>query len=386
MNYTPHSRKREGDGQRRGKETGIALMIVLWVLTLLSVMVFEFCATMRIEATITGNFKEGANSYYLALAGINRAIIEIAKSKSSVKKFKGSEETMVKGNKEDETEEEEESKEWKPREEPYTFPFADGECEVKIGDEGSKINLNWVAAQAKKNRKLLTDILEKSCGLEGDERDIIADSIIDWVDKDHAHLLNGAEDEYYESLEDPYECRDGDFAVTEELLLVNGVTEEIYYGKKSSSEESDEFEGKTDTDLPEDEEWGNWEGERRIAQEGLSEIFTVFSSKKALKINLNDAPYGLLMSVQGMTDEVALRIIELRREEEFEDRNDARLKTLPNYNQIASKITVDSTNFYRIEACGKVADSSVKRTVAAVIELTMKKREKYKILYWQEGV
>jgi len=386
MNYTPHSREQEGDGQRRGKETGIALMIVLWVLTLLSVMVFEFCATMRIEATITGNFKEGANSYYLALAGINRAIIEIAKSKSSVKKFKGSEETMVKGNKEDETEEEEESKEWKPREEPYTFPFADGECEVKIGDEGSKINLNWIAAQAKKNRKLLTDILEKSCGLEGDERDIVADSIIDWVDKDHAHLLNGAEDEHYESLEDPYECRDGDFVVTEELLLVNGVTEEIYYGKKSSSEESDEFEGKTDTDLPEDEEWGNWEGERRIAQEGLSEIFTVFSSKKALKINLNDAPYGLLMSVQGMTDEVALRIIELRREEEFENINDARLKTLPNYNQIASKITVYSTNFYRIEACGKVADSSVKRTVAVVIELTMKKKEKYKILYWQEGV
>jgi hypothetical protein len=83
---------------------------------------------------------------------------------------------------------------------------------------------------------------------------------------------------------------------------------------------------------------------------------------------------------------VALRIIELRREEEFENINDARLKTLPNYNQIASKITVDSTNFYRIEACGKVADSSVKRTVAVVIELTMKKKEKYKILYWQEGV
>lgn len=382
MNYTPHSREREGDGQGRGAETGIALMIVLWVLTLLSVMVFEFCATMRIEATITGNFKEGANSYYLALAGINRAIIEIVKTKSSVKKFKGSKETMVKGK--DETEEEEESKEWKPREEPYTFPFADGECEVKIGDEGSKINLNWVAAQAKKNRKLLTDILEKSCGLEGDERDIIADSIIDWVDKDHAHLLNGAEDEYYESLEDPYECRDGDFVVTEELLLVNGVTEEIYYGKKSSSEESDEFEGKTDTYLPEGEEWGNWEGERRVSQEGLSEIFTVFSSKTSLKININDAPYGLLMSVQGMTDEVALRIIELRREEEFKNRNDARLKTLPNYNQIASKITVDPTNFYRIEACGKVADSSVKRTVTAVIELTMRKKEKYKILYWQE--
>ncbi|MBW1840040.1 MAG: general secretion pathway protein GspK, partial [Deltaproteobacteria bacterium] len=350
---------------------------------LLSVMVFEFSYTMRLEATVTRNFKEGANSYYLAQAGINRAVIEIVKTKSSVKKFKGSKESLVKDKEQDETGEEEESKEWRPREEPYAFPFGGGECEVKIGDEGSKINLNWVAKEAKKNRKLLTDILEKSCGLEGEKRDTIADSIIDWVDKDSAHLLNGAEDDYYESLEDPYECRDGNFVVTEELLLVRGVTEEIYYGKKPFSEEGDEFEEKVSTYSAGGEEWGNLGEERRITQ-GLSEIFTVFSSKTSHKININDASYGLLMSMQGMTDEVALRIIELRREEEFENINDVRLKTLPNYNQIASKITVDPTNFYRIEACGRVADSSVKRTITAVIELTMKKRNKYAIVYWQE--
>jgi len=383
MNHMSHNAKREADKWKIAAEKGIALMIVLWVLTLLSVMVFEFSYTMRLEATVTRNFKEGANSYYLAQAGINRAVIEIVKTKSSVKKFKGSKESLVKDKEQDETGEEEESKEWRPREEPYAFPFGDGECEVKIGDEGSKNNLNWVAKEAKKNRKFLTDILEKSCGLEGEKRDTIADSIIDWVDKDSAHLLNGAEDDYYESLEDPYECRDGNFVVTEELLLVRGVTEEIYYGKKPFSEEGDEFEEKVSTYSAGGEEWGNLGEERRITQ-GLSEIFTVFSSETSHKTNINDASYGLLMSVQGMTDEVALRIIELRREEEFENINDVRLKTLPNYNQIASKITVDPTNFYRIEACGRVADSSVKRTITAVIELTMKKRNKYAIVYWQE--
>jgi len=383
MNHMSHNVKRKADKWKIAAEKGIALMIVLWVLTLLSVMVFEFSYTMRLEATVTRNFKEGANSYYLAQAGINRAVIEIVKTKSSVKKFKGSKESLVKDKEQDETGEEEESKEWRPREEPYAFPFGGGECEVKIGDEGSKINLNWVAKEAKKNRKLLTDILEKSCGLEGEKRDTIADSIIDWVDKDSAHLLNGAEDDYYESLEDPYECRDGNFVVTEELLLVRGVTEEIYYGKKPFSEEGDEFEEKVSTYSAGGEEWGNLGEERRITQ-GLSEIFTVFSSKTSHKININDASYGLLMSVQGMTDEVALRIIELRREEEFENINDVRLKTLPNYNQIASKITVDPTNFYRIEACGRVADSSVKRTITAVIEHTKKKRNKYAIVYWQE--
>ena len=101
-------------------ESGIALMLVLWVLTLLSVMVFEFCYTMRLEATIAHNFKEGARSYYIAQAGINRALIELVKAESAVKKFKGSKDSMVKDKNMGETEEdEEESKEWKPRETPF---------------------------------------------------------------------------------------------------------------------------------------------------------------------------------------------------------------------------------------------------------------------------
>lgn len=367
------------------KEKGIALMLVLWVLTLLSVMVFEFCYTMRIEATITKNFKEGARSYYLAQAGINRAVIEIVKTKSAVKK-------MVKDEEKDEAEEEEESKEWKPSAEPYTFPFEDGECEVKIGDEGSKLNLNEIAKKAKKNRKELIVILEE-CGLEGEERDIIADSIIDWVDKDHAHLLNGAEDDYYKSLEDPYECRDGKFVVTEELLLVRGVTEEIYYGRKSPGEEGEVLEEEADAYSPDGEDLHGLEGGKGITK-GLSELFTVFSKGTSGKININDDSLPLMktkLKKKGMTDEmaseVAGKIFELRREEEFESINDSRLiEGVPYYSQIKPYITVDPTNFYRIEARGKIGDSSVKRTITAVIELTMKKRDKYKIVYWQEGV
>ena len=367
-------------------EKGIALMLVLWVLTLLSIMVFEFCYTMRIEATITKNFKEGERSYFFAQAGINRAIIEIVKTKSAVKKFKGSKESMVKDEEKDVDEDEEETEEWKPREEPYTFPFEDGECEVKIGDEGSKINLNWIAKKAKSDRKLLTDIFENSFGLEGEERDIIVDSIIDWVDKDHNHLINGAEDEYYESLEDPYECRDGDFVVTEELLLVRGITDDIYYGRNLSSKERDELMEEGYTSPIKESEQGLEEDEERRIGGGLSELFTVFSNRNALKVNINDAPYSLLMSVSGMTDDAARKIIELRREEEFENIRDARLMELPNYNQIAPQITVEPSECYRIEARGRVDGSSVARTVSTVVEITPKRKDKYQIVYWQEGV
>ena len=373
------------DNKRRTKESesGIALMLVLWVLALLSMIVFEFCFTMRIEATITKNFKEGERSYYLAQAGINRAFIELIKTHRSTKKFKGAKNTLV-----DDPEEEiedEETQEWKPREEPYLFELEDGACEVTISDEGGKINLNWIAKEAKKNRKLLSDIIEKSSGLEGEERDIVVDSIIDWVDKDHNHLMNGAEDEYYESQEDPYEARDGDFVIPEELLLVRGITEDLFYGNPYDPEEGDEDrkdKRKSAFDFSKSEDDEDW----ITTGEGLSELFTTFSSSRSFKVNVNDASYGLLMSIPGMTEDVTEMIIELRREEEFDNISDARLVSLPNYNQIKSYITVDPTMLYRIEARGNVSDSSVGRSITAVVELTPRKKDKYTVLYWQEGV
>ena len=53
---------------------------------------------------------------------------------------------------------------------------------------------------------------------------------MDWRDKDNLHRLNGAEDDYYLSLPQPYKCKNGDFTSIEELLLVRGVTPEIFYG------------------------------------------------------------------------------------------------------------------------------------------------------------
>ena len=174
--------------------------------------------------------------------------------------------------------------------------------------------------------------MEKSCGLEGEDRDIIVDSIIDWVDKDHNHLMNGAEDEYYESLEDPYEARDSEFVVAEELLLVRGITEDIFYGRKDPFDDADTETEQQDSfaidPFAEDGEGGN------IVYQGLSELFTVFSASSSIKININDAPYGLLMTVPAMTEDLAQRIIELRREEEFESMQDARLMELLNFAQI----------------------------------------------------
>ncbi|HMM75838.1 MAG TPA: type II secretion system minor pseudopilin GspK [Gammaproteobacteria bacterium] len=53
--------------------------------------------------------------------------------------------------------------------------------------------------------------------------------LLDWLDADgDTRFPNGAEDEYYTRLEEPYRAANGPFADVSELRLVRGITPEIY--------------------------------------------------------------------------------------------------------------------------------------------------------------
>jgi len=71
----------------KNNEKGIALLLVLWIVTLLTVICAEFSWTMRTETTTVTNFKEGEQAYYTAEAGINRAIVEMMRTSSLIRRF-----------------------------------------------------------------------------------------------------------------------------------------------------------------------------------------------------------------------------------------------------------------------------------------------------------
>jgi len=88
------------------------------------------------------------------------------------------------------------------------------------------VNINGI------HRALLTNVV-KECGLgPGADRDTVIDSILDWRDPNREHRLNGAEEDYYRGLDPPYSSKDSDLDVLEELLLVRGVTPELFFGKQ----------------------------------------------------------------------------------------------------------------------------------------------------------
>jgi type II secretory pathway component PulK len=62
---------------RRRHERGVALLLVLWVFMVLGVIALDFARYMRDDAMAAINFADEARGYYIALAGMNRALFDV---------------------------------------------------------------------------------------------------------------------------------------------------------------------------------------------------------------------------------------------------------------------------------------------------------------------
>ncbi len=242
-------------------QNGIAMMVVLWVLVLLMALATEFAFSMKMEVNTTRNFKEDVESYFLAKAGIALAMSEILKPARfhSIHPDHGwisgipqaPKEASLENKATGETrnfagivpfEETEDSRE-KEQEQEYEIierkkiPLGNGEITYTITDENGKIAIN------KASRGVLIKVM-KNAGLEiGEERDIIVDSILDWIDKDSNHRINGAEDDYYKNEGLPYTAKNGRIETLTELLKVRGMTEEIFYGSSENESGPGKYKG-----------------------------------------------------------------------------------------------------------------------------------------------
>ncbi|MGA1875033.1 MAG: general secretion pathway protein GspK [bacterium] len=199
-------------------EKGIALMMTLWILLLLSFVALEFAHSMRTEVEVTKNFRDEIQAYYLALGGIELGRYELAVSGSLEPQCRDPETQRVvfgKG----------EGNECKSPPECRVFELSGGTCDYRFETAADKYPLNLLAE--KKHVENLKKFLEKYCGVEAftEEIGMIAYSIIDWKDSDDSYSLPGigAEDDWYKSHDQGYECKDADFDSMDELSWVRGL-------------------------------------------------------------------------------------------------------------------------------------------------------------------
>jgi type II secretory pathway component PulK len=98
------------------------------------------------------------------------------------------------------------------------------ENEYRIFAEESKININRC------DMPMLKRLFRVLLGCGDIECQELAAAIVDWRDEDSmlSIPLGSAEDSYYTNLPDPYESKDLDFDCLAELLLVKGISQDIF--------------------------------------------------------------------------------------------------------------------------------------------------------------
>ena len=178
------------------RQQGVALVLVLWVVTLLSVIAGNFAFSMRGEAQIARNLLSSAQAQAQADGGIQRAWYELMKPPAEANRWLG-----------DGT--------------AHDLSLDGGLLRISIQGESGKIDLN-TAPEA-----LLLGLF-RSVGVEQEPAMALVDSVQDWRDADKLRRLHGAEEAEYIAAGKNYTPSNAPFETVDELQRVLGMTPELF--------------------------------------------------------------------------------------------------------------------------------------------------------------
>jgi general secretion pathway protein K len=341
---------------------GIALLITLSIITILISVSLELSRNARSAVITTSAARDRLTLLHISSSGINAAMAMLIKDKKeseidSIQEGWADPEKII--------------------EVLNDISFEDGKVEVSISDELSRIQANAIVrfpegrdsnnAQMLMWDRFLSFFISQDDLFEEIEPRTIISSVKDWLDSgddDTITGLNGAESDYYQSLDPPYSCRNGQLTYLDELTLIRGITSDLFQGQ----------------------------GERP----GISRYITIYgitdSGAYEGKININTADLPVLTALLPSGNEhLAQEIFDYRQERtDLEYIHD--LSSLTWYKHVpgCSNITIDpelittSSDFFRILSVATLREMEM-TTTAIVQRLKDNESGKWrcKILSWQ---
>lgn len=211
---------------------GIALLITISVTTILVATALEYNRRARFEVLSTASVRDQMTLSYMASSGVHAAMALLIKDKAE-SNFDSLQEDWANPEKIDEILQE--------------IPFDNGKLSVVITDELAKIQVNALVMfpDSSQFNESQVMIWERILNVIGNEDDLqndstptaIVNSVKDWLDSgddDATTGLSGAESSYYGEQDPPYKSRNGPIADLSELLLIKGITPQLYYGTKDA--------------------------------------------------------------------------------------------------------------------------------------------------------
>jgi general secretion pathway protein K len=321
---------------------GVALILTILIISLIVAVTLQFNTAMRSDLHAAVNLRDGIELGCIARSGFQCALAVLYED-ADENEFDSLHETWA----------------YTKALSSYSASiFEGGRFVVEITDLSGRIQLNrlvkwsrddgtWIYDE--KQKQLLKRFLSsEEFDLEPEDVDDIIDSIKDWIDPDDYQTEFGAENSYYQSLEPAYSCRNGPFRELEELLLVKGITKELFYGT--------------------------------MEKPGISKYLSVYGDGR---ININTADPLVLASLSDEIDEERAQEMVAYREDEENDLSKIRwYKTALGTTEDLidpQVITTESTHF-------EIHSEGFKETISKLVTGTVERKRKEKtltILSWK---
>ena len=177
------------------RQKGLALVLVLWVLSLLTIMAGSFALSMRREASITAGIKNNAQAMAVAESGIAMAEMMLLTADPD--------------------------KRWRADGSIYEIVATDAKVRVRLLSEAGKIDIN-------KADPILLEGLMAYVPVDAEQKSRLVSAILDWRDADDLVHINGAEKKEYQDASLSYQPGNKPFQSIEELQMVLGMNKSVF--------------------------------------------------------------------------------------------------------------------------------------------------------------
>jgi general secretion pathway protein K len=301
---------------RESGRHGSALLAVLWLVAALTAIALSVAGTVRGEIDRTATTVDGTRAYYLATGGIERAVLY-----------------MMWGARYRDTDGW--SRYYSAGTRFMRFSFDSGEAVVEIVPETSKLNPNYASRE-----ELLRLLM--GLGLDLDRADELAAGIVDWrTGPDDGRITEF--DRYYLSLTPSFRSSHASFQETEELLLVKGMTPELYHGRMERDENG-----------------------RLVTRLGVKDCLSVDAG---VVVDANAAPAPVLAAI-GLGDDEIAQLMEARLSQPL--RSLDQLRVIGIGDGVRARLTVGAAPMYMLRSTARLrlpggGFSDLSRSVGALV-------------------
>ena len=311
----------------RTNRKGAALISVLWLTAVLVAIAFSVSTTVRGEIDRATTLSEGIRCQFLARGAMDRFFLDYQRLGRRI--FQAG---------------------------PiYRYSFPEGEAVIELVPEASKLNVNTIPGEDLA-RLLL------ALGVPPDQAESTAAAILDWRSSPVAGQQSPYDAAYLERgptfLPRHASIQDG-----EELLMVRGVTRELYYGSLQR----------------------NAAGEL-VPRGGLKDCLSVYGSNSG--VDAQTANPAVMLAL-GVPEDGVARIMEMRRQTPaFLPEQWSLLRE--SLGVAAGRLGLGGRTMFTMRSTARLRNgaglSDTRRSVAALIKFDPKPQVPYHLLRWEDNV